>query len=195
MGDSLSSDISRQPRILLQDRAGRSGRGRCPGVVDREGPGRCECVGGKAGRGYTTFSEPNANSPGTIGHAHHGRGPLPTWPSQARRALVSAAVRSGALGWVPAESAREGPATSGVPGGRRDCWEGSGPPPSALCPPCPPTRSSRLRGKSLRCSQSALPAPRSASTCRARRVGTPPSWTPIPSSPSVNLPPSYPPLG
>lgn len=120
MGDSLSSDISRQARILLRDRAGRSGCRSYLRVVGRKGPGSCECVGGKAGRGHTTFSEPSANSPGTIGHAHHGRGPLSTWPSQPRCTQVSAA-RPCALvrlaGCRQRARAREGQRPEGDPAG------------------------------------------------------------------------------
>lgn len=45
----------------------------------------------RAGGAHTAPSEPSANSPEAVGHAHHGREPLPTCQSQPRRAQVCAA--------------------------------------------------------------------------------------------------------
>lgn len=153
MCDSLSSYASRRPRILLPDRAGRSDGEGGAGMVGRGGSGRCEYVG-RAARGHIASSEPNANSPGATGHAHHGRGPLPTWRSRTRRAQVPRPVRFGSLRWGACRGRARGIGDQQGPGGRRDWGEGPGPPPLSLCPPCPPTRSSRLEGKKRRCSLS-----------------------------------------
>ena len=110
-------------------------------MVGRGEPGRCERVGGRAGRGHTVSSEPDANSLGACGHAHHGRGRLSTWQSQSPGARGSEA---GALwhAWLGCrQRAREGPRelAGGGPRGRRDCGEGPGPPlPPPALPACPP---------------------------------------------------------
>lgn len=110
---------------------------------------------------------------------------LPTWQSQPPRALVSAA---GALrrAWPGRrQRAREGgPGKGWGPEGRRDCWVGPGPPPPALCPPLPPTRSSRRRGESPRCRLCSQPAGRAAPTCRVGERGAPPARTLVFPSPS-----------
>lgn len=94
---------------------------------------------------------------------------------------------------VPAEGARGGLGTSRGPEGGGIGGEGPGPPPPSLCPPCPPTRSSRLEGKKQRCSLRALPAPRTAPTCGV--LGDAPSVDTYPFSSFGNLQPSYPRLG
>lgn len=124
--------------------------------------------------------------------------PRPSRPRAAPYLAAAASARPGFRGRcapvrfaaVPAESARGGPGTGGGPGGRRDWGEGSGPPPSALRPPRPPTGSSRRGGKSRRCSLHALPVPRAAPTCRVRgRVGVAPSADADPSK--TSRPASY----
>lgn len=178
----FSSDTSRQPRILLWGRAGRSDRGGGARRVSRGGLGRCECVGGRAGRGHTASSEPSANSPGAAGHAHHGRGP-PQGPASAHPGLRGPCAPARLAG-APAEGARGGPGKRWGPGGRRDCWVGPGPPPPAPCPTLPPTGSSRPGGESSRRRLCSQPAGRTAPTCRVGERGAPPPRTLVFSSPS-----------
>lgn len=78
----------------------------------RGGPGRCNCAGGRAGRGQAVSSEPHANSPRAGGHARPGHGPLPTCQSQRAQVSAAGALRRTCLG-VPAEGARGGPGTGG----------------------------------------------------------------------------------
>lgn len=155
MCDSLFSDTSCPPRVLLPHRARDWDRGGGAGMGGRGGLRRCDCAGGRAGRGQAVSSELGASSPRARGHARLGRGPLPTWQSQ--RAQVSVA---GALGraWLGCrQRAREG--AWGRAGDTREAGLGGGPwaaPPA----PCPPTRSSRPGGKSCGCPLRALPPPR-----------------------------------
>lgn len=146
----FSSDTSRQPRILLWGRAGRSDRGGGARRVSRGGLGRCECVGGRAGRGHTASSEPSANSPGAAGHAHHGRGP-PHLAVQPPRTLVSAA-RALRRAWRGRrQRAREGARGSAgdLEGGGIAGWALGRPlPPPAQPsrPPGAPDQEARARG-------------------------------------------------
>lgn len=132
-------------------------------MVGRGEPGRCERAGGRAGRGHTVSSEPDANSLGACGHAHHGRGRLSTWQSQPPGARGSEA---GALwhAWLGCrQRAREGaPREAGLRGGP---WAA----PPAPCPPRLPTGSAGLGGKGWRCPPRAQPARRPAPTCRVWR--------------------------
>lgn len=157
-GVTFSSDASRRSQILLRDGARRSDRGGGAGMAGRGEPERCDRAGSRAGRRHTVSSVPSANSAGPCRHAHHGRGPLPTWQSQPPRARGSAA---GALwhAWLGCrQRAREGGPGTGGRGTPREAGLRGGPwaAPTTPRPPRLPTKSARLEGKGWRCVPRAL---------------------------------------
>ena len=191
-GETFSGDASRRSRILLRDGARSSDRGGGAGMAGRGEPERCDRVGNRAGRGHAMSSVPSANSAGACRHAHHGRGPLPTWQSQAPRAPGSAA---GALwhAWLGCrQRAREGGPGTGGRGTLREAGLRGGPWPTPL-PPAPPAHRERRTGRqglAVRPPR-ALPARRPAPTCRVRGGRRPlPGHYPL--SSFGNLPSSYP---
>lgn len=162
-------------------------------MVSKGGSGRCEYVGrGQAGdtlrllSPMPTHQEPLATPIMAVGRFPPGSPRLGAPRSQPP-------VRFGALRWGAGRGRARGPGDQRGPGGRRDWGEGPGPPPPSLCPPCPPPRSSRLGGKNRRSSLRALPALRTAPTCRV--LGGAPSPDSCHFSSFGNLPPSSPRLG
>lgn len=154
-GVTFSSDASRRSRILLRDGARSSDRGGGAGMAGRGEPERCDRVGNRAGRGHTMSSVPSANSAGACRHAHHGRGPLPTWQSQPPRARGSAAgalrhswlgCRQRAREWGPWNGREGDPAGGGIAG------RAVAHPPTArpACPPRAPDWKARAGGVSPR---------------------------------------------